>query len=150
MTHLINCAADPFVPKGWTLIYHSRALGQWQFDPGKIELFCTKGQYKAKRLNKPVRYDKLSKELNKKVTLDANVLDYLLENQELIPENWRCDHRGDYRRIFFWGTAYRDGYGNCRVRCLSWYGCGWALGDRPRMDIGWGGADPAAVLKEAA
>jgi hypothetical protein len=50
--------------------------------------------------------------------LNANILDYLLENQELIPESWKNII------VFFLGTQYYDPLGNICVRYLCWFGEG--------------------------
>ena len=54
-------------------------------------------------------------------SLNANVLDYLLEHPELIPKKWKK------YRIVFWGTIYRfnkesgPSEGKEFVRCLYFY-----------------------------
>jgi hypothetical protein len=51
--------------------------------------------------------------------LDAQVLNALLENQDLIPASWK-----ELRFIRFDGTLLKDEYGRERVLCLAWYGYG--------------------------
>jgi hypothetical protein len=46
-------------------------------------------------------------------------LDYLLKNQELIPEEWK---KVD---VYFWGTILRNSDGSRCVLCLGWHGGEW-------------------------
>lgn len=71
-------------------------------------------------------------------TLNASDLDFLLENQELIPENWKGD------RVFFWGTTFRDNGGRNYVRILFW-DKEWASGFCP-VDRGLDNSCFAAIL----
>ena len=48
-----------------------------------------------------------------------NVLDYLLKNSQLIPEEWKG------KAVFFWGTIFRDSDGSLYVRYLHWSGASW-------------------------
>jgi hypothetical protein len=80
----------------------------------------------------------LRKELNGKLILNANVLDYLLAHPELIPEEWK----GKY--IFFWGTIYRDSGGDLSVRYLYWSGSEWNW-DYNWLDDDFNSDNPAAL-----
>jgi hypothetical protein len=77
--------------------------------------------------------------------MNANVLDFLLANPDLIPEEWKKDEHGNTRYIFFWGTVYRDRGGDLYVRYLCWGGDRWGWGSR-WLGSGWDGDSPAAVL----
>lgn len=132
--HLIDCDADPFVPNGWKVEEHRKG-GQIKFDLAKIELYLSKNQQNGKIIGG----NKLRKELEDKPVLNANVLDYLLEHLELIPEEWKDKY------IFFWGTISRASDSNLSVRYLNWGG------DRWRwcwfwLDDAWSGSSPAALL----
>jgi hypothetical protein len=138
--HLIDCDADPFVPNGWRVEKHRKG-GQIIFDLTKIELYLSKNQQNGKVING----SKLRKELENKPILNANILDYLLANPHLIPENWKKDENGNTRYIFFWGTIYRGSDGYLCVRGLFWRGGGW----RWRWDWlsrDWDDLRPAALL----
>jgi hypothetical protein len=76
--------------------------------------------------------------------MNANVLDYLLANPDLIPEEWKKDEKGNTRYIFFWGTVYRRSNGNLCVRCLYWDDSGWYWSLR-WLVIDFFGFYPAAV-----
>lgn len=111
--HLIDCDAAPFIPNGWSVEEHKKG-GHLKFDPAKVFLYLSKKQ-KKKSIG---GYD-LREELSGKPVMNANVLDYLLAHQELIPESWKGE------LIFFWGTIYRYYIGHLGVRCLGWSGSRW-------------------------
>ncbi len=107
--HLINCDADPYLPNGWSVEEHQKG-GQFSFNPTKVELYLSK---------KSIVGNDLRKEIKSKKVLNANVLDYLLDQPELIPDDWKEKH------VFFFGTIYRDSGDNLYVRCLHWHGSRW-------------------------
>lgn len=113
LEHLIDCDAALFVPSGWTVEEHKPG-GLFKFDPTKISLYLSKKQKKG-----VIGGHDLRKELAKMLTLNANVLDYLLAHPELIPEEWKG------KAIFFWGTIYRLSHGSLFVRFLCWGGSRW-------------------------
>jgi hypothetical protein len=82
--HLINCDANPFVPRGWKVEEHKKS-GQIKWDPAKILLHLSKNQKGGKVING----NNLRKELENLPVLNANVLDYLLANPHLIPNKWK-------------------------------------------------------------
>lgn len=47
--------------------------------------------------------------------LNSNVLDYLYEHQELVPDEWK-----DGRLMYFWGTVFAAVSGNLYVRSFYW------------------------------
>ena len=121
MKHIINCDADPFIPSGWSVESHTKG-GQLAFNPAKIKFYLSPNQQDGK----VIKGNQLRKELANESVLNANVLDYLLAHQELIPENWKEDKWDNIRFIFFWGTIYRGLSGNLDVRYLYWYGKRWS------------------------
>jgi hypothetical protein len=108
--HIIDCDADPFCPDGWKVEEHHKR-GRLEWDVSKIQLYLSKGQKDGNWFEG----NKLRKELTNKPVLNANVLDYLLKNPYLIPEEWRS------KVVFFWGTIYRVD-GRLVVRFLYWLG----------------------------
>jgi hypothetical protein len=112
--HIIDCDAKPFVPDGWKVEEHIKG-GQFKWDSSQIEPYLDKSQ----KNGKSIVGNKLRELLAGKSALNANVLDYLLANTELIPEEWK----GKY--IFFWGTVYRNSDGRLYVRYLYWNGDRW-------------------------
>ena len=132
--NIIDCDANPFTPDGWKVVDHKKA-GQLIWDPTRISLYLSEGQ----KNGKVIKGKKLCKELKNMPVLNANVLDYLLANPHLIPEEWKDKY------VYFWGTIYRDSDGDLRVRCLDWYVhrwywlCHWLGND-------WRDVRPAALL----
>ena len=111
--HIIDLDAEPFCPDGWKVKEHHRG-GQLEFDIQKIKLYLADRQK-----GRVLEGNGLRKELEDMPTLNANVLDYLLSNPQLIPEEWK----GDW--VFFWGTIYCHSEGRLCVRCLCWRGSEW-------------------------
>lgn len=132
MEHVIDCDAAPFVPNGWKVEEHQKG-SQFKFDATKVEFYLSAAQKKGS-----IEGNKLRKELVGKPVLNANVLDYLLKNPHLIPDEWK----GKY--LFFWGTVYRDSDGGLYVRYLRWHGGRWGWGSG-WLGYGWNGGDPAAL-----
>lgn len=140
--HIINCDADPFNPwskEGRTVEKHQKG-GQWKFDPKQVEFFLSSNQ----KGDKAIEGNKLRKELAEKPVFNVNVLDYLLANPHLIPEEWKTGGNGNTRYIFFWGTIYRLRDGGLYVRCLCWYDGRWDWGGR-WLGNDWDSDGPAAV-----
>lgn len=136
--HVIDCDADPFVPNDWKVEEHKKC-GQFVWDPTKVELYLSEGQKGGKN----IEGFSLRNELENKQVWNANLLDYLLKNPHLIPEEWKGDERGISYSIFFWGTVYRFADGGLCVRCLNWNGEFWCS---PYNWLGyvWPGRCPAA------
>lgn len=102
--HLIDLNANPFVPTGCEVEEHQRTSynsGLLKWDAAKIELYTDPSQQ-----NGYIAGSELRKKLAGKPVLNANVLDFLLDNPQLIPKSWKKDKRGIPRPIFFWGTIY--------------------------------------------
>lgn len=136
--HIIDCDAKPFEPSGLAVVPEQdqipgRVRGKFAFDPTRVKLHLSSNQQGGN-----ITGVKLRKELANEPVLPANVLDFYLANPHLIPEECKG------KVVFFWGTIYRDSYGNLYVRCLGfggsrWYSsCGW-------LGYGWDGNNPAAL-----
>lgn len=117
---LIDLDADPFLPEGWKVESHQKG-GMLAWSPRKVKLFFALQQ----KGDSHIEGSKLQEELARECVMNANLLDYLLANPELIPEEWRD------KVVFFWGTIYRDSSNNLCVRDLcfcegkwAWH-CGW-------------------------
>ena len=132
---IIDCDVSPSIPNGWSIEEHV-AGGQLEWDPAKVELWLDKKQKNSNSITGKA----LRKKLAKKKVFNVNVLDYLLANPHLIPEEWKG------RYIYFWGTIYRDRDGCVvYVRYLYWGDDAWCwhydwLGNH------WYDCHPAAVL----
>jgi hypothetical protein len=138
VSHIIDCDADPFVPKGWKVDEHKKG-GQLELDPAKIQLYLSPDQKDG---------NKLRKELADKPVLNANVLDYLLAHPRLIPEEWKKDDNGNTRYTFFWGTIYCDFAGYLSVRCLYFYDGEWHW-SYYWLGSDWSDHNPAVLLAQA-
>jgi hypothetical protein len=130
---IIDCDAPAQIPQGynWTIEEHQKG-GKLQWNPKNISLYLSEKQKESW-----VEGNDLRKEI--KNPLNANVLDYLLKNPTLIPEDWK----GKY--VYFWGTIYRYSGGGLYVRYLCWHDGGWDWGNY-WLDDGWDCSFPAAVL----
>jgi len=140
--HIIDCDADPFVPNGFTFTIGSHQKGgQFVFDPANIKLYLSHSQLRGE----VIIGNKLRKELANKHLLNANVLDFLLKNPRIIPEEWKKGANGDFRYIFFWGTIYHDARHNLCVRCLFFSNGEWGS-SFGWLDDGWDENSPAAYI----
>lgn len=132
--YTVDLDSTPFIPEGWKVEEHKKG-GQWKFDPTKLELYLDEGQ----KNGKCIEGNKLRKKLESKDVLNANLLDFLLKNPNLIPESWKG------KVVFFWGTIYRGTVGNLCVRDLCWRGSRWDW-DYYWLDDDWNGSNLAVVL----
>jgi hypothetical protein len=137
--HVINCDADPFVPDGWGVEEHQKG-GPFTWDASKVKFYLSKKQ----KGSSYIEGNKLREELKGQPVYNANLLDYLLKNPHLIPEEWKKDEKGNTRYIFFWGTVYRRSDGYLCVRYLCWSDGGWRWSDG-WLDHDWYDGSPAAV-----
>lgn len=131
--HLIDFDAAPFLPDGWKVEEHQKG-GAFKWNAAKVKLHLSKNQQGGKI----IQGNKLRDELKTQTVFNANVLDYLLANPHLIPEEWK----GKY--VFFWGTVYSHSSGSLCVRCLYWRDGGWRWSFR-WLCRGWYGRRPAAL-----
>ena len=107
--HIIDCDKDPYLPDGWKVEDHLKG-DKLIWDASKVNLYLSDHQ----KNYKTIRGRQLLAELAGKPVLNANVLDYLLANKYIIPEEWK----GKY--VFFWGTVYSPLSGTLCVRYLFW------------------------------
>ncbi len=132
--HIIDLDADPRIPyDGWKVEEHKKG-GQFAWDPTKVALFLSKKQQESGS----IEGNKLRKELADQPVYNANLLDYLLDNPHLIPDEWKG------KTVFFWGTIYRISGGGLCVRCLIWFGGHWKQDDN-WLGSHFGSGYPSAV-----
>lgn len=113
--HIVDCDAPVFIPEKWKVLPEEdqlprRIRGLVKFDPAKVALHLVDSQKKGKGIE---GYN-VREELSGTPVYTAHVLDYLLANPHLIPEEWKG------KALFFWGTIYKDGQCNFFVRYLYW------------------------------
>jgi hypothetical protein len=136
---VIDLDAGPFVPDGWKLEEHQKG-GQFEWNPANVKLHLSPNQQGGNG----IEGNKLREELKGKSSYNANLLDYLLKNPDLIPEQWK----GKY--VYFWGTVYSDSGNKACVRCLCWHRSRPVNWPTWRWHYGWldsdfVGNEPAAV-----
>lgn len=136
--YIIDTDAPPKIPySGWTVESHKGA-GKIEWNPEKFQLYLSDKQRKQKY----VKGFDLQKELESQTPMNANVLDFLLEHPELIPENWKRKY------VTFFGTVYRNSDDSLYVRYWCWGGgalqsdYGWLVND-------WSDQYPALSLASA-
>lgn len=136
--NIVDCDADPFIPDNMSVIKHRRD-GLFECNFLNIELADWNGPSKIDQLGD--RYVTVAEMLNNFLerSLNANVLDFLLRNPDLIPDRLKGYD------IAFCGTIYRfKEDGGRYIRELSWYGYTPQVGSRPSVGtknpefIGWG------------
>jgi hypothetical protein len=103
--------AEPKCFAGWSTLEH-RQNNLSDFIPDQIGLYQSE-----KQKNGGVSGLDLRSELTSEKVLNGNVLDYLFEQPQLIPETLY------FKKIFFWGTIYKDFRGEFFVRYLISCGC---------------------------
>jgi hypothetical protein len=148
--HVVDLGADAVIPKDykWTVEEHrkgkpaklERKADGLYLDGKKIDFWLSEEQKRKQAVVGNI----LRAKLKEMPVLNDNVLNYLLKNPHLIPEDWKKDENGNTRYIFFWGTIFRGAGGLLYVRYLYWYGGEWVwhyfwLGN------GWNSDYPAAV-----
>lgn len=142
-TVVIDCDAPPSVPDGWGVDAHIPG-GHLEFRPENVGFYVSERQ-RSRTIEGYSLLNELVDELGVRRILNANVLDHLLRNPQLIPEAWK----EAARHICFWGTIYR--WGAPCIRYLYWNGftkawedSAYHVGDNFYVN------DVAAVLQEAA
>lgn len=135
---IIDTHAPPKIPyMGWTVESH-KGNGKIEWDPKRFSLYLSDKQKNGNW----IKGTDLQKELETQTPMNANVLDFLLAHQDLIPEEWKKQY------VYFHGTVFRRSDGDLCVRYWYWddgalrSSCGW-LAD------GWGGQGPALVVASA-
>jgi hypothetical protein len=129
---VVDLDAGPSVPDGWWLVEHQKG-GKFEWNSSNVKLHVSPSQQ-----GNGIEGNQLREELKGKNPYNANLLDYLLNNQDLIPEQWKG------KSVYFWGTVYRDSDDRACVRCLCRHHGEW------RWHYGWLdshfiGSEPAAV-----
>jgi hypothetical protein len=115
--HLINLDVEPKLEKGFLYRGRGGRGGIWEFTPD-MEIYISRRQKKGCPTISDIEDEK---GLTNKRYLNANVLDYLLENPEIIPEKWKG------KIIVFAATEYcTENLKYVFVRCLYWTGQEWA------------------------
>ncbi|MFZ4632249.1 MAG: hypothetical protein ACOYL8_03565 [Patescibacteria group bacterium] len=116
-------------------VVSNQTMGEITFNPEKINLFISERQ----RIGGLVGRTLLSLLPKKIVLLNSAFLDWLLENQQLIPESWKK------KFTFFAGTVFELN-GNEVIRYLYHGVNGWASSYR-WLDRGFHLDSPVAIIE---
>lgn len=128
---IIDLDVDPRPYKDWKIKEHKKG-GQFKWDPAKVDLFLHDKQQVGGITGK-----KLRNEIAHLETFNVNLLDHLLANPTVIPDEWKVDKTGETSLIFFWGTIYyRPSDWGLYVRCL-YFSCGQWREDYRSIDYPW-------------
>jgi uncharacterized protein YxeA len=109
-TKNIDCSKNPSVQEGFTL-FSNMPADTYQLTPGKIKT------YSFEKFS--LSGEKMLTKLSADKTLNACVLDYLMDNQELIPPEWKT------KNVIFMGTILADAGGNKFFPTLYWWDNHW-------------------------
>lgn len=94
----IDADANPDIPYKWWKVEEHRNGGQFTWNKETVNLYFSDRQRDGMWTD---GHD-FREQLKDQPVLNANVLDYLLKHQDLIPKEWKG------RKICFWGTIYRN------------------------------------------
>jgi len=124
--YFADLTLEPIACRGWLIEDHQKAVDGINvivWDRARVELYVDDAQK-----NGNVDGFMLRKSLRDKPILNANVLDFLLRNPQLIPEDWKKSEHGKPRRIYFFGTIYCRPNDDLYVRYLCWNDEKWGWG----------------------
>ncbi len=132
--HTINTNKAPSIPyDGWKIESHKK-MGKITITKDSLRLYTDPEQEKGYVVG-----NELLKRLTDKPILNATVMDYLWEHQELIPEEWK----GKY--VYFFGTVYRGSFQSLCVRYFYWSDGAWHRSYR-WLGYHWDFRNPVASL----
>lgn len=130
--HIIDTDIELLSPRNLSVV-SNRQDGLMEWDSKKWYL-CTFGQQFFGGMSGHM----VRKELAGRPVLNAYVLEYLLANPHLIPEEWKG------KWVYFWGTVYMNDRGSLCVRCLNWSWGRWRWDSR-WLDNGLAARSPAII-----
>lgn len=141
----INCSLEPSIPGGWHIRSEDQLPGRVTepnliWDPTRACFWLSDKQTEGGVST----IKELIFKLKNEPVLPVNVLDFLLANPHLIPNEWKQDKQGRIRYTYFWGTIYRDMNYDLCVRCLHWRDNQWRTGYGWR-GVTWNEQTPAAT-----
>ena len=117
---VIDLDADASTFGRLTVKEHKKG-GLFKWNPAQVQFYLSGRQIYGKRIDG----NEIYKEVKDKPIFNANLMDYLLDNQHLIPEEWKLDKQGRTRYICFWGTIYRNSDDLMFVRYIYWHEVTW-------------------------
>ena len=117
--HKINCDEEPVINFPLVGLYENRKDGILIYNPEKLKIYISKGQKGRKQMY----LEDILKDFRKEPFhgFNAKVLEYLLENPGLIPEEFKRRDRFDRRRYFlFPETEFKNFDGVALIKTLFW------------------------------
>lgn len=144
---IVDCDLNPRIPSSLYLTGEGtehRKMGKMILEKRDGKLYAN-GREVVRYLSpnqqngKTIQGHKLRKELKNKQVLNACILDALLANPQLIPDDWKTGV------TYFWGTIFRSADGLLYVKYLVWFGGRWYWLYR-WLGRDWDSRDPAASL----
>jgi hypothetical protein len=151
MRATLDLAATPQLPFPTALVASHEAGGVvavealpdgLYVDAKKVVLFRSERQTAG--MQGPALFD----ELTGKAVLNANVLQFLIQHPEFIPESpeWKKQGDGDEIMIYFWGTLFQHPNGDHCVTHMEWNGASWKW-SCSSIQNWWMTNQPAALLE---
>jgi len=108
---VIDCDAQPIIPEQFEIYLHKPG-GQFIWDKAKVGLSVVDDKPHP---DGPAVANEMRWKRNKKLVLNANVLDWLLQHPKQIPEEWKD------KEVHFWSTVYHHSViDTLAVRYLYW------------------------------
>ena len=147
---VVDCDALPRIPSGLSLEGEGaehRKMGKVTLEKRADGKLYANGKEVVRHLSpnqqngKYIQGHKLRKELKDKQVLNACIMDALLANPQLIPDEWKDGY------TYFWGTIFRRVVGDLYVEYLYWDGHRWDWGDG-WLDHDWSGSKPGRVARK--
>ena len=138
---IIDSRVKPRIPiPEWIIFDHKGEEINW--NPKKISLLLLNKQKEDGVFIRPeILIEKFHEEEKNFVPLNASVLDYLLEHQNLIPKSWKK------KSVMFWGTIYLAPNKQKMIRfmqfvkSLNQFTDGWSW-----LESGFSRDEPAVVI----
>ena len=131
--HIVNCDAPPCLMSG-VMIYHHKKMGMLNIIPEMIKLYSYYGGDIHDSRVEEILLGEAKSSLLEDFGLNANVVDYLYNNQQIIPESWKG------KKIYFFNTVFKPREGSCYINYLEWqwwHGCNplWIVGQEHFFSI---------------
>ena len=151
MRATVDLAAEPRLPFPTALIASHESGGIVSIESRTDSLYVDAKKvvlFRSERQSEGVKGRELYDELTGKPVLNANVLHFLIQNPEFIPNTveWKKQGEGDEIMIYFWGTIFGHPNGDHCVAHMEWNGASWKW-SCSSIQNWWLANQPAALLE---
>ena len=109
--YIVNLAADPHCPEGWTVIYHNPGPSNFEYTPDSFKLHLSPNQQNGKWIK---GWDLFWELVARGPRVNANMIDFWLANADAFPKEWNV--------VYCWDTLYLNPFGRVCVRCVYRFG----------------------------